>query len=388
MALIPVAPTLSAPTASGFTITVNADGNPSPPATYYTFKIMTGAGVYFVNALGVLQATKVYLPVLSITVLGAVPNTLHTVILTAADDAIGTNESVDGPPATVTTLAAPPIGNGFAFVYSTTAQARWVANGNPDGTEYEVQLSTDASFISNVTTFSNVTDIGYTFIDLIPLTPYYVRVRASNTALVFTSYTFIGSFVSAQGPDTVKAIRVFNLLAERGYLITWQPNQEINMFKYRVYRSESPTDFTNFQSLGEVLVPVTSFVDRVPFTFGIVFYYIVTAIDDGGNESSLVLTTPAQENSYHSFEEQPFFNTIVSSDFITDEVPTGAVDTVNTLFVTAFPYRKGSVEIYLNGVKLLPTIDFNEGPQSQQITFVNAPDTGGVLRINYKKFGI
>jgi hypothetical protein len=388
MALTPVAPSISALTANGFTISVNPDGNPAPPLTYYTFRVITGLGIFYVNALGVLQATKVFLPVLSITVINAVPNTLHTISLTAADDAIGTNESVNGPVITATTLAAQPITASFANVFSTTVMANWLANANPTGTEYEVELATDPSFLTGVVTSGFVTTVGYVFTNLIPSITYYGRVKARNSVLAVTSLTSLGSVNTATGPDTVKAIRVFNLLAERGYLITWQPNQETNIANYRVYRSESPTDIVNFQKIGETATPVLSVLDRVPFTFGIVFYYSVTAVDDGGNESSLLLTTPVHENTYHSFEEQPFPNSISPLDFVTDETPIGVIDTVNTLFITLAPYRKGSVEVYLNGVKMLPGVHFNEGPLSQQITFTDPPDLGGFIRVNYKKFGI
>lgn len=387
MALTPVAPSISLVTANGFTISVNPDGNPVPPATYYSFAVVTGAGLFYVNALGVLQATKVFLPLLSIAVANAIANTFHTISLTAADDAVGTNESGSGPVATVTTLAALPLASGFTNVFSTTVMAHWNANANPVGTNYEVQISTDSSFITGVTSSGFITATGYIFTNLLPATTYYVRVRARSSVLALTAFVSLGSISTGSGPDTVKVIRVFNLLAERGYLITWQPNQETNIVSYNVYRSESPTDITNFQKLGTTSTPVLSWLDKVPFTFGIVFYYLVTAVDDGGNESSLELTTPSHENTYHSFEEQPFPNTISSSDFVTDETPAGAIDTVNTIFTTLVPYKKGSVEVYLNGIKQIPVVHFNEGPLSQQITFTDPPDTGGFIRVNYRKFG-
>lgn len=386
MALTPVAPSISSLTANGFTITVNADGNPVPPATYYTFQVITGAGTFYVNALGSLQATKVYLPVLSITVVNAVPNTLHTISLTAADDAVGTNESVNGPVATCTTLAAAPLIMGYTNIFSTTIMAHWNANGNPAGTNYEVQISTDPSFVTGVVSSGLITDTGYTFTTLLPQTTYYCRVRAQNSVLAYTAFVSLSSTTTLLGPDTVKAIRVFNLLAERGFLITWQPNQETNIVKYNVYRSESPTDFGNFQLLGSTIPPVLSWLDTVPFTFGIVFYYLVTAVDDGGNESALELTTPVHEHTFHSFEEQPFPNTISSSDFVNDETPTGVIDGVNITFTTINPYRRGSVEVFLNGVKQLPVVHFNEGPLSQQITFTDPPDLGSYIRVNYRKF--
>ena len=388
MPFTPVSPTISSSTANGFTIVVNADGNPTPPATYYTFRIVTGVGSFYVNALGVLQATKIFLPLLSVTVANAVPNTLHSVSLTAADDAIGTNESGSGSVATVTTLAAAPIATSFTNIFSTTVMANWSANSNPSGTNYEVQVSPDPSFVSGIISSGFITTVGYIFNDLLPSTIYYGRVRARDSVLDLTSFISLGSFATFAGPDTVKVIRVYNLLAERGYLITWQPNQETNIFSYKVYRSESPTDFDNFQVIGTTPKIVTSFIDHVPFNFGIVFYYIVTAFDDGGNESSLLLTTPAQENTFHSFEEQPFPTSITTLDLIVDEVPQGDIDGVNMLFITAFPYRKNSVEVYLNGMKMLRGLHFNEGPLSQEITLTDPPDLGGYLRINYKRFGI
>jgi len=130
MALTPVAPTLSALTANGFQIDVNADGNPAPPSTYYSFKVIFGAVTKFVDAGGTLVDTKVFVPTLTLTVTNAIPDTLHSVILTAADDATGTNESVDGPVAAATTLAAQPGLDAFSAIFATTVTANWTDNSS------------------------------------------------------------------------------------------------------------------------------------------------------------------------------------------------------------------------------------------------------------------
>jgi hypothetical protein len=388
MALTPVASLISAVTATGFTITVDVDGNPAPPATYYSFKVVFGAETKYVNSLGQLQNDQEFLPVLSVAVTNATPNTTHSVTLTAADDALGIGESSSGPASLVVTDAAQPAAASFTNLFSTTVMAHWGANGNPDGTEYEVEISPNVSFLSGVISSGIITDLGYTFTNLLPSTTYYGRVRARNSALVYTPYTSLGSVFTPVGPNPVRAIRVYNLLAERGYIITWQPNQETNIASYKVYRSESPTDTANFKLLATVPVTQLQHTDKVPFTFGIVFYYVVAAVDDGGNESSISQTTPAHENTFHSFEEQPFVTTVSATDFVHDEEPVGVVDTVNVLFTTLFPYRPGTVELYLNGVKLIPIEDFNEGPLPQQITFTDPPNTDGEIRVSYIKFGV
>ena len=388
MALIPVAPTLSSVTATSFLITVNADGNPVPPATYYTFKLTFGTTTKYLNSFGILVDDKEYLPLSSITATGLTPNTLHSVELTASDDVDGTNESAEGPIATATTLAAAPSSSSFTNVFSTTVMAHWGANSNPTGTEYEVDLSPDSSFLSGIITSGIITETGYIFTNLLPTVTYYGRVRARNTALQYTAYTFLGPILTPIGPDTVKIIRVYNLIAERGYMISWQPNLETNIESYKVYRSESPTDTANFKLLATVPLERLTYTDKVPYTFGIVWYYVVTAVDDGGNESSISKTTPAHENTFHSFEEQPFPSTISATDFVKDEEPLGDVDSINMLFTTLFPYHKGTVEVFLNGVKLLPIVDFAEGPLPQQITFTDPPNLDGEIRVNYTKFGV
>lgn len=384
MALTPVAPSLSAIGTNGFTIAVNPDGN--PVGTYYTFKVVFGTTVKYLNALGALVDPKTYINTTSITAALPTPNTLYSVTLTASDDAVGTNESGEGPSASATTLAALPLASAFQSVYSTTVTAAWTANNNPSGTAYFVQLSTDPSFVFNVVNSGWITDLSYAFTNLLPSTTYYGRVKARNTVLVETAYTSLNSTITPAGPDTVKVIHVTNLLAERGFLITWSTNLEPNVVNYKVYRGSSPTDNGEFKLIATTPANVTSYVDRVPFTFGITWYYKVTALDNGNNESSLELTTPVQDMTYHSFEEQPFPTTVSANDFVNDETPTGVVNGVNTLFTTAFPYKKNTVEVYLNGVRMHKTLDFTEGPLAQQITFLDPPDLGGILRVQYLKF--
>lgn len=384
MALTPVAPTLSSPAINGFTITVNPDGNPS--GTYYTFVVVTGLVTKYVNALGGLQDTLIRLPVTSITVVNAAPNLLYSVNLFAADDAVGTNSSVSSPISTITTLAAVPTVMPFTNVFSTMLEADWGANSNPDGTQFYVELTPDPSFVSGIINSGWITTLGYQFTNLVPNLPYYGRVKARNGVSVETSFAALGSVMTPVGPDTVKNTRVFNLLQLRNFLITWSPNQELNITNYRVYRSSSPTDSASFSVVQTTPANVTSAFDFVPFSFGIVFYWKVTAIDNGGNESSIAETSPVHENTYHDFEEQPFPMVATSSTFVSGETPLGTINNVNMLFTTIFPYRPGSIQVYLDGIRMDKDTEYTEGPLSQQITFLDPPDSGSMVRVDYIKF--
>jgi hypothetical protein len=382
MPIIPVAPSISASTSTGFTITKNVDGNSG--STHYAFRVVSGSVTKYVDGTGLLQNTPIFLLVSSIVVTNASPNTTYSVSLSAADDALGTNQTAYGPASSVVTLAALPIVQPFKNIFSTTVTTDWSPNSNPAGTNYFVELSTDPGFLSGVLNSGYVITEEHKFNGLLSNTTYYARVKARNSSLLETGFVDLGSILTSSGPDTVKGIHVFNLIAERGFLIKWSSNLETNISNYKVYRSPSPTDIGAFEELATVNANVNSYVDRVPFTFGIVFYYIVTAVDDGGNESSLHLTTPVNDNTFHSFEEQPFVTStlITQSDFINDETPSGLIDSNNTVFTTQFGYRTNSLEVYLNGVKLIRVIDFNEGT-STQFTLVDPPDTGDLLRVNY-----
>ena len=384
MALVPVVATLSSVLSNGFSIAVNPDGNPG--GIFYSFRVIFGSTTKYVNSAGNLQDTKVFLPVTNQVVVNIIPNTLYSVALTAADDGAGLNESIVGPSAVEVTLASDPIIQAFTNIFSTTVMSHWGDNSNPVGTEYEVQLAPENNFLYSVFTSGWITETGYIFTSLLPAKTYFVRVKAKNSTGAETAWISLGSIQTSVGPNVVQVIRVHNLLSELRFLVTWQPNQETNIASYKIYRSESPTDNSNFNLLATIATPITSYSDQVPYKFGLKHYYKVTAVDDGGNESSLVLTTPAHDETYHSFEEQPFISHPLASDFIVNEKPIGDLDDINALFITEFPYRSGTVEVFLNGVRLRPTDHFVEGPLSQQITLTDPPNTGSEIRLNYIKF--
>ena len=86
MTFQPVAPTISDITATSFKITVNTDGNPG--TTHYVFRVVVGAETLYADSSGTLQEDKIYLNITEITVTNAIPNSLHSISLSASDDAI------------------------------------------------------------------------------------------------------------------------------------------------------------------------------------------------------------------------------------------------------------------------------------------------------------
>lgn len=66
---------------------------------------------------------------------------------------------------------------------------------------------------------------------------------------------------------------------------------------------------------------------------------------------------------------------------IVGETPGGAVNGSNTTFTTASAFATGSLEVFLNGIRLTKTEDFTEG--SSGFTMSVAPTTGDILRVCY-----
>jgi hypothetical protein len=223
------------------------------------------------------------------------------------------------------------------------------------------------------------------FTNLLPNTIYYGRVQAKNSVGALTGYTSLNSTTTLPGPAPVMGIRATNLLANRGFIIQWSANPEPNVALYRVYRSSSPTDDSSFQVIGTTPANVTSYVDNVPYTFGITWYYKITALDTGNNESSLELTNPVQDMSFSMFVEQPFPTQVNTPSLVNNETPSGSINGTNTLFTTSYPFRTNTLSIYLNGVKLMPTVDYALNIP-QQFTLVEAPTLGDNLRVDYIKF--
>jgi len=388
MPFTPTAPSISSVLVTSALITKGADGN--GPGTFYSFQVSYNVDfatiVNYLESDGSFSPIPVWLNLTSLTATALIPNTIFSVDLAAATDAFGTGATSYGPPTTFTTEAAQPLFLPFSGIFSTQVTANWQANGNNDTTTYQVQLSTDPSFIFNVidTGFTVVAN-SYTFTNLLPNTVYYGRVRAENSISVSTSYTSLGSATTKSGPSTVMGTRSTNLLANRGFLIEWSANVEPNIALYRVYRSSSPTDDSSFQIIATTPANVTSYVDNVPFTFGITWYYKVTALDTGNNESALDLTSAVQDMSFHSFEEQPFPTTIVTSNIVNPEVPSGLLNGTNTLFTTAFPYKTNTLNVYLNGIKLILNTDYTLSVP-QQFVLVTAPISSDFLRVDYLKF--
>jgi len=384
---IPTTPSISGVTATQALITKGVDGNDA--ATYYCFQVTYNQNlstvIAYLNSDGSFNNIPVWLNVTSLLATALVPNVLFSVRLAAATDAIGTGNTGFGAPGTFTTQAAMPLFQPSRNIFSTTYTAVWLPNFNNDTTEYSVQYSTDLSFIFNVTTSPWITDTSYMITNLLPNTIYYTRVQARNSALAVTPYTSLGPTTTLNGPAVVQGLRATNLLANRGFIIQWSANVEPDIAYYRVYRSSSPTDNSSFYLIGTTPNNVQSFVDNVPFTFGITWYYKVTALDTSNNESSLDLTNPVQDMTFSQFVEQPFPTTVEVGDLVNGEIPSGVIDGVNTVFITANPFKTSTLAIFLNGVKLMNNVDYTLNIP-QQFTLNSAPSVGDSLRIDYLKY--
>lgn len=185
-------------------------------------------------------------------------------------------------------------------------------------------------------------------------------------------------------PSLVRDVEVTNLLAGQRFLIEWTLNSiSESITTYSIFRSTA--EQSGYSLLAQVPSPVTQYVDKVPFTFGVTFFYKVIAVDASGTSSDLTQTPGVADVTFDNFEETPFPATNVTfSSFVINEVPSGAVDGVNATFQTAAVFRSKSVEVFVNGIHRLAT-DFQENADQKSFTFIAAPALNSKLQVNYIK---
>lgn len=70
--------------------------------------------------------------------------------------------------------------------------------------------------------------------------------------------------------------------------------------------------------------------------------------------------------------------------FWTDETPSGTINGSNTVFtVSSLPVENEAVDVYVDGIKQIPTTDYSVSGAT--ITFVVAPAPGQSVRVDYIK---
>lgn len=74
-----------------------------------------------------------------------------------------------------------------------------------------------------------------------------------------------------------------------------------------------------------------------------------------------------------------------SNSFVSDETPTGLINSSNTTYSAFRGYVANSLEVYINGLKQIRGVDYTEAtPSTGAFTITAAPFTGDNLRINYQ----
>lgn len=69
---------------------------------------------------------------------------------------------------------------------------------------------------------------------------------------------------------------------------------------------------------------------------------------------------------------------------VVGESPTGAINSINAIYTSAFAFIPESIEVYVNGICATKNIDYTTSG-TNTITFTYSPSTGDIIKINYNK---
>lgn len=160
----------------------------NPPGTLYDVDVSSDAGFGFVVRLSTVG--------LEIPFVNLAANTVYYARVRAVNQSGSATSFVNM--GSTRTLAALPSAQPPLLLSSDTIRAQWGTNGNPAGTLFENQISTNG-FVSILNTTSTTLS-SMTWTDLLPDTLYSFQVRAFNADNVATAFVDLGSTRTAVVP--------------------------------------------------------------------------------------------------------------------------------------------------------------------------------------------
>jgi fibronectin type 3 domain-containing protein len=242
---------------------------------YNVYRSETSGGPYS-QVNGSLVATSNY------TDTSLTNGTTYYYVVTAVD--LGSNESgysneasatpVDSPPAAPTGLVTTP---GEFLV-----DLDWDDNGESDLNGYNVYRSTTSGGPYSQINGSLVATSNYTDTGLAAGTTYYYLVTAVDLVANESSYSNEANATPVDPPPAAPAGLAATPSGTQVDL-DWNDNGESDLDGYNVYRSE--TSGGPYSQVNGSMVATSNYTDT-GLTAGITYYYVVTAVDLGTNESS------------------------------------------------------------------------------------------------------
>ena len=187
-------------------------------------------------------------------------------------------------------------------------------------------------------------------------------------------------------PGVITGIKVTNMRVDRNFLITWDASPTIDsVTQYNIYRAE--TSYAGFSSVGIVATPtVLQFIDTtIPFSFDKAWYYKVTATNAEG-ECPAAATPSVTDFDYLIFNNAPVDLDYQVSlvDWVENETPSGTINGSNNIFYTVFNYKPRTLQIFINGDKLLASEFTQNTPNSFVLSIT--PTIANSLSVGYIKF--
>lgn len=148
------------------------------------------------------------------------------------------------------TLAAAPVSmaSTFTAVDNTTIAAQWSGAGNPADTSYRLDVSTSSGFTGTLFSSATVGSAG-TVTALSPNTTYFARVAAFNRLNVASSFTSLGSTITAASVP-LPAATVFTPVYSTSMTVSFTAGSPANPAgtRYQVNLSNDPSFATTLSS--------------------------------------------------------------------------------------------------------------------------------------------
>ncbi|MBI5597593.1 MAG: fibronectin type III domain-containing protein [Elusimicrobia bacterium] len=227
------------------TVTTATGGVPPPGAPSTPVPVVLSSADVSWSWLEVASATsyRVYLsskpseliatpPTYYFTLSGRGPNELVDIIVSAVNE---TGEGPASPSASSYTFAAPPSGLSGSSVTTTTVDLFWSGGGNPAGTVFELQKSSDDLGFA---THSTYTALAASVTGLTVGATYYFKVRAYNQDAVATGFSTTYStrtaviLPGAPGTPTPTVLSTGSL--------SWTWTAALDASSYQVFSASSP----------------------------------------------------------------------------------------------------------------------------------------------------